>query len=215
MSYASDSNSLETIPKTSMSYQEGLGGLGDKPLSTEIESARPQTIGEEELQLQLALAMSKEEAEADEKVRKHDDIRLKLAISESQKRSAATENKKTSAVDDLLSLNNSVGGATGGSDPWGSSLNGSSGGALVGAVGGVSPLHSINDPWSSSIPEPDPMTPVNDPWNPTAGRSGSATNDPWQPSPPPNQIPAAVDDAWMAIDAKTGKCVLFICVNNG
>ena len=31
--------------------------------NTELEAARPQTVGEEELQLQLALAMSREEAE--------------------------------------------------------------------------------------------------------------------------------------------------------
>jgi hypothetical protein len=107
-------------------------------------------------------------------------------------------------------LNTSL-GATGGSDPWGSSSNGASGG-LVGAVGGVSPLQSINDPWSSSIPEASSITPINDPWDPTPGRSGSANNDPWQPSPPPNQIPSAssvpVEDAWMSIDAKTGMSLL-------
>lgn len=43
--------------------------------TSELESARPQTAGEEELQLQLALAMSKEEAEQEERQRKNDDLR--------------------------------------------------------------------------------------------------------------------------------------------
>jgi epsin len=52
--------------------------------SSELESARPQTIGEEELQLQLALAMSREEAEQEEQRKRSDDVRLQLALSQSQ-----------------------------------------------------------------------------------------------------------------------------------
>lgn len=54
-------------------------------LSTDLESARPSSVGEEELQLQLALAMSKEEHEEELKKQKSDDIKLQLAIEESQK----------------------------------------------------------------------------------------------------------------------------------
>jgi hypothetical protein len=50
----------------------------------ELETARPQTIGEEELQLQLALAMSREEAEQEEQRRRSDDVRLQLALSQSE-----------------------------------------------------------------------------------------------------------------------------------
>lgn len=50
----------------------------------ELEAARPQTVGEEELQLQLALAMSREEAEQEEQRRRSDDVRLQLALSQSQ-----------------------------------------------------------------------------------------------------------------------------------
>jgi hypothetical protein len=53
-------------------------------VSTELESARPQTIGEEELQLQLALAMSREEADQEEQRKRSDDVRLQLALSQSQ-----------------------------------------------------------------------------------------------------------------------------------
>lgn len=54
-------------------------------LAAEIECARPQTVGEEELQLQLALAMSREEAEQEEQKRRSDDVRLQLALSQSEK----------------------------------------------------------------------------------------------------------------------------------
>jgi epsin len=56
----------------------------DADVPREIENARPQTAGEEELQLQLALAMSREEAEQEEQKRKSDDVRLQLALSQSQ-----------------------------------------------------------------------------------------------------------------------------------
>lgn len=52
--------------------------------NSELENARPQTAGEEELQLQLALAMSKEEAEQEEKRRRSDDLRLQMALSQSE-----------------------------------------------------------------------------------------------------------------------------------
>lgn len=202
---------VETVnPKTSLSYHESLGG-NEKVLSTDLESARPQTIGEEELQLQLALAMSKEEAEQEEKLRKNDDLRLQLAISESQKRAANEAGaQKKSAVDDLSDLLTLGGGAVGGvppsNEPWPSSLNGAVG--AVGAVGGVS---NINDPWSSSPPvsSTTPASTLNDPWAPspsTTVRSSSATNDPWQPSPPPTQLP--MNDAWMPCDIETGEFVL-------
>nr|CAD7265261.1 unnamed protein product [Timema shepardi] len=51
---------------------------------SELETARPQTIGEEELQLQLALAMSREEAEQEEQKKRSDDVRLQLALSQSE-----------------------------------------------------------------------------------------------------------------------------------
>lgn len=64
----------------------GVGGRtsggGAAPL--EIEYVRPQTVGEEELQLQLAMAMSREEAEQEEAKRRSDDVRLQLALSQSE-----------------------------------------------------------------------------------------------------------------------------------
>ena len=54
-----------------------------RDLSSEIEQARPQTSGEEELQLQLALAMSREEADEKKKQERSDDVRLQMALNES------------------------------------------------------------------------------------------------------------------------------------
>lgn len=73
-----------TSPKN-LPFSHGFtagGGSGELP--RDLEVARPQTIGEEELQLQLALAMSREEAEQDEQKRRSDDVRLQLALSQSQ-----------------------------------------------------------------------------------------------------------------------------------
>jgi len=58
---------------------------GNRRLSTEVEFARPSSVGEEEIQLQLALAMSKEEHEDQVRKQKTDDIKLQLAIDESKK----------------------------------------------------------------------------------------------------------------------------------
>lgn len=52
--------------------------------ASELEMVRPQTAGEEELQLQLAMAMSREEAEQEEAKRRSDDVRLQLALSQSE-----------------------------------------------------------------------------------------------------------------------------------
>ncbi|KAI1292102.1 Epsin-2 [Halotydeus destructor] len=194
-SYTSNSSSPESIPRGSQSYHESLGaGLSPEPrLPAELEQARPMTHGEEELQLQLALAMSKEEADAEERVRKNDDLRLQLAISESAKNSTPPKApEKKSAIDDLLSLASpspAPAAANFNNDPWSSSVpppvasNGL--GELFGAVGGLSPAQTAAsaDPWS---PSPvNNVTPVNiaDPWSAPI-RSVSANNDPWQSSPP-------------------------------
>lgn len=73
--------------------------------SRELESARPQTVGEEELQLQLALAMSREEAEQEEQKRRSDDVRLQLALSQSEQDFKKKEPEKTSHMLDLLDVN--------------------------------------------------------------------------------------------------------------
>merc|ERR1719429_955800 len=90
----------------------GGGSPGDDHhhrLKPDIELARPQTHGEEELQLQLALAMSREEADAEETKKKSDDMRLTLAIqkskAENSEKPAAAAKGGGSALNDLVDLN--------------------------------------------------------------------------------------------------------------
>lgn len=69
----------------SFHYPRVMAPLVSTPLRpSELEAARPQTVGEEELQLQLALAMSKEEAEQEEQKKRSDDVRLQMAITQSE-----------------------------------------------------------------------------------------------------------------------------------
>ncbi|KAG8549684.1 hypothetical protein GDO81_020167 [Engystomops pustulosus] len=92
-------------PNLSTSYSEqDYGKSGGSPasyhgstsprVSSELEQARPQTSGEEELQLQLALAMSREVAEQEERIRRGDDLRLQMALEESRKDTTKAPKKK-------------------------------------------------------------------------------------------------------------------------
>ncbi|CAD6213849.1 GSCOCG00011094001-RA-CDS [Cotesia congregata] len=148
---------------------------------SELEAARPQTVGEEELQLQLALAMSREEAEQEEQRRRSDDVRLQLALSQSQQDFKAPPTEKASHMLDLLDVN--LGEASGGSqqvDPWGVPI--------------VPPpprpqsldlsryyYHETHvDPWSAPT---------------TSSAAAAAPLDPWSPAPPQ---PTAAVDPWRA-----------------
>ncbi|XP_053607817.1 epsin-2 isoform X2 [Plodia interpunctella] len=115
----------------------------------EAELARPLTAGEEELQLQLALAMSREEAEREERRRRSDDVRLQLAISQSQndfQTTGADEKKKPeqqSHLLDLLDVN------------------------LAPAWPATATQESSSEAWSGvGSPARDPWAPVADPWAP-------------------------------------------------
>lgn len=96
------------------------------PNPGDIEFVRPQTVGEEELQLQLAMAMSREEAEQEEQKRRSDDVRLQLALSQSEQDfKTRGDTKPQSNLVDLLDI--SFGAASISSppqssqvsDPWG------------------------------------------------------------------------------------------------
>jgi len=135
----------------------GSPGRDEPPLKPDIELARPQTHGEEELQLQLALAMSKEEADAEETKKKSDDMRLVLAIQKSKAeegviKSTDPKSGGGSALSDLVDLN--FGGPSppqrtaASLDPW--------------SPGGEAPAPGSGDPWGgvstgvvqSTIPDP-------------------------------------------------------------
>lgn len=178
--------------RQSSSYPESLSdGATSRQLNSDLESARPQTAGEEKLQLELALAMSKEEAEQEERLRKNDDIRLKLALEESEKNAKP---KSESAVDELLSLNTTIPSSTSASAVLNSGLSNK----------------MNNDPWSGSLlPSPPTINkksasliPSNDPWSPTLDpiqdQNTSSSNtflDPWATAPSAPALPKS-NDPW-------------------
>ncbi|KAK2152732.1 hypothetical protein LSH36_320g02112 [Paralvinella palmiformis] len=142
--------------------------------NTELEAARPSTVGEEELQLQLALAMSKEEHDEDEKRRKADEIKYQMAIEESKK---VHENEELPSQDSLLDL------AQGGQDPWGAPAAAAA--TTPDSWGGV-PKTASSDPWTAPSATVGPLaTPNNDPWIAVSvsgtqlNTSGKPPVDPW------------------------------------
>lgn len=133
----------------------------------ELENARPQTAGEEELQLQLALAMSREEAEQDAARRRSDQVRLQLALSQSQNDFQQPEEPKKSHMLDLLDVNLSDTASAASTDPWGLPMQ----------------------------PPPQPPRPQTDPWSVTSGGTTSPTPaDPWAPVTSVTPVPQA--DPW-------------------
>lgn len=116
----------------------------DRPVqAAEIEFVRPQTIGEEELQLQLAIAMSKEEAEQEDQKRRSDDVRLQLALSQSEQ--DFKTKKPESHLVDLLDISFGASGISSpphNSDPWGMPSN------------PPQPQPRSNDIWSSKPADP-------------------------------------------------------------
>uniref|UniRef100_A0A8C9ZBW9 Epsin 2 n=1 Tax=Sander lucioperca TaxID=283035 RepID=A0A8C9ZBW9_SANLU len=124
-------------PNLSTSYSEEYGRSEGSPASyhgstspnagSELEQARPQTSGEEELQLQLALAMSREAAEQEERLRRGDDLRLQMALEESKKGGSAPKPAApvdpwgvTPSVPPMKSADPWASNSTPAPDPWGS-----------------------------------------------------------------------------------------------
>lgn len=191
-------------PNLSTSYSEEYGKSEGSPASyhgstspnanSELEQARPQTSGEEELQLQLALAMSREAAEQEERMRRGDDLRLQMALEESRKDNSGTKGskkKKDPPQSSLMDLMDTVleGPADQAADPWGA-------GAAAAAAGPAS------DPWQPYGAGPKPTAPV-DPWGlPSASSSlpPMKSSDPWGSTPAP-----AAADPWGAMPATRPK----------
>lgn len=114
--------------------------------SSELDTVRPQSISEEEYQLKLALALSKKEAEQQEKTRKNDELRLKLALDVSK--STAGGN----LLDDLLDPPPASSSSTNRpKDPKPSvPTSGPSKSTIDDLLGlSISPPEPQNDPWSS------------------------------------------------------------------
>ncbi|XP_037112520.1 epsin-2 isoform X1 [Syngnathus acus] len=176
-------------PNLSTSYSEEYGRSEGSPASyhgstspnagSELEQARPQTSGEEELQLQLALAMSREAAEQEDRIRRGDDLRLQMALEESKKGgpdSGKLIHKRKEPQSSLMDLMD-VPEAGASADPWGARAlakgdpwkpYGSASKSAApadpwGAPTSVPPMKS-SDPWASN------STPASDPWGSAATR---------------------------------------------
>ncbi|XP_071552220.1 epsin-2 isoform X7 [Panulirus ornatus] len=217
-------SSSRPAERNAYGVQEGSSGL-----EPQLEAARPQTVGEEELQLQLALAMSKEEAEQEEQKQRSDDVRLQMAITQSEEdfkegwspsELKRHQKEDLSAMNDLLDINfNPHGGANGtaarssatppvsGSlDPWG----------MPASAPSTSPQHTVQpktDPWGMALPNGGSETPKQtDPWgSPVSGppsrvTSPPTTSDPWGPpprSPEPPMGGICGNDPWAVLGSVT------------
>ncbi|XP_034845596.1 epsin-2 isoform X5 [Mirounga leonina] len=153
-------------PNLSTSYSEQeYGKAGGSPasyhgstsprVSSELEQARPQTSGEEELQLQLALAMSREVAEQvgarqEERLRRGDDLRLQMALEESRRDTVKVPKQKEhgshpqqTTLLDLMDALPSSGPAAQKAEPWGRSASANQ----TNPWGGPAAAASTSDPW--------------------------------------------------------------------
>ncbi|KAF6298482.1 epsin 2 [Rhinolophus ferrumequinum] len=165
-------------------------------VSSELEQARPQTSGEEELQLQLALAMSREVAEQEERLRRGDDLRLQMALEESRRDTVKFPKKKEpgshpqqTTLLDLMDALPSSGPAAPKAEPWGPAASANQ----TNPWGGQAAPASTSEPWPSFGARPAASA---DPWGvpPAAGtHSVSGSSDPWAAPPQP-----APSDAWAA-----------------
>ncbi|XP_076170461.1 epsin homolog lqf isoform X2 [Ptiloglossa arizonensis] len=202
------SDGLDTISPESSDFQDWepcrLGSESTTRRATELEAARPQTVGEEELQLQLALAMSREEAEQEEQRRRSDDVRLQLALSQSQQDFKTPQSEKQSHVLDLLDVN--LGGEASGSnvqtDPWGVPITAPPPRPQSLDLSLFSTYKQQNDPWS--VPTTSSASPVIDPWAPVPPQRPTAI-DPWRapaPSPVPVTSPPTADP-WSLVPPTT------------
>lgn len=176
-------------PNLSTSYSEEYGRSEGSPASyhgstspnagSELEQARPQTSGEEELQLQLALAMSREAAEQEERIRRGDDLRLQMALEESKKEgpgSAKLPKKKKEPQSSLMDLMD-VPEPSSSTDPWGAGAGASAGAAAASA-----------DPWQPYGSVPKPAATV-DPWGASPSVPPMKSSDPWAPNSSPAPDP--------------------------
>lgn len=182
--FGSDATSSTLSDACSLDWEPYREKAESKP---ELETARPQTVGEEELQLQLALAMSREEAEQEEQKRRSDDVRLQLALSQSQQDFKAPPSEKASHMLDLLDV--SLGEASCDApavDPWGVPIS-------------LPPRPQTNtvDPWSITTASNLPK--LADPWAPVPSQHPTAAVDPWQaPLPSSSTVLPRYVDHWVS-----------------
>ncbi|KAM8878329.1 epsin-3 isoform 1-T2 [Spinachia spinachia] len=143
--------------------------------ASDLEQARPQTSGEEELQLQLALAMSREESQKEQCCRQGDESVLQKALDESRRESQSGIDGSTMLdLVDIFGTSSEVPCPPGdawnsapfaddiASDPWDSV-----------AVHSSTPV--IGSPWTA----PPSSSNASNPWAPHA----DSRTDPWEAAP--------------------------------
>ncbi|XP_058845870.1 epsin-3-like isoform X2 [Acipenser ruthenus] len=146
-------------------------------LNSDLEQARPQTSGEEELQLQLALAMSREECEKDKRSRQGDQSLQQKTLEESGLESEDTALQGESALLDLVDIFGTVSSAPPAEDPWN-----------ITATDG-------NDPWAEpQTSPPPPALPASDPWDTFGARPGTPATGNW--SDPATAVSSAPSPPW-------------------
>ncbi|KAM6049893.1 epsin-3 isoform 2-T4 [Theristicus caerulescens] len=192
--------------------------------ASDLEQARPQTTGEEELQLQLALAMSREEAEKEVRAWQGENSLLQKAVEETAqgREEEEEEDKMKKSQSSILELADIFGPApapsshtsadpwdmpdmkpkaelaasawTGAADPW----------VPVPAAGGeplsqasASSQQTSAGPWDF----PPGTTAASDPWGKAPLSSGFPPADPWVTASPPTQVSASTPaaDPWAAV----------------
>uniref|UniRef100_A0A8D0Q8F9 Epsin 2 n=1 Tax=Sus scrofa TaxID=9823 RepID=A0A8D0Q8F9_PIG len=202
-------------PNLSTSYSEQeYGKAGGSPasyhgstsprVSSELEQARPQTSGEEELQLQLALAMSREVAEQEERLRRGDDLRLQMALEESRRDTVKGPAKKEhgchppqTTLLDLMDALPGSGPAAQKAEPWGPSTSA----GQTNPWGGPAAQASASDPWPAFGAKPAASV---DPWGVPTGASThsvSKGSDPWAAPQQPAPTAGKATDAWAVASA--------------
>ncbi|NWZ73466.1 EPN2 protein, partial [Acrocephalus arundinaceus] len=174
-------------------------------VSSELEQARPQTSGEEELQLQLALAMSREVAEQEERLRRGDDLRLQMALEESRRDTIKIPKKKEvvpspkkfphTTLLDLMDALPSSAPAPPKTEPWGPPAAAAAANQTD-PWGGSTAAAPASDPWQSFGAKPAASV---DPWAAPAGSTAQplAKNvDPWAPAQPSSTAAKSNVDPW-------------------
>ncbi|XP_067205799.1 epsin-2 isoform X2 [Linepithema humile] len=203
------SDGMDTMSPGSSDFQDWEPCHLSEPTArrAKLEAARPQTVGEEELQLQLALAMSREEAEQEEQRRRSDDVRLQLALSQSQQDFKTPQSEKQSHMMDLLDVN--LGEASGGpssvqTDPWGIPIAAPPPRPQSLDLSQFHEYQPQNDPWS--VPTTSTTSPPIDPWTPVPPQRPTAAIDPWRaPAPSPATVvsPPRTNDPWSPVPSTT------------
>ncbi|KAM4844764.1 epsin-3 isoform 2-T3 [Thomomys bottae] len=184
--------------------------------ASDLEHARPQTSGEEELQLQLALAMSREEAEKEVKSWRGNDSpvangaeahhrRDKESEREEKKKEEKLKDSQSSILDlaDVFIPAPALPSTHCSADPW----------DIPGLRPNTEPSGSSwgpsADPWSpvpsgSALARSQPwdLLPTlssSEPWGRTPVLSaGPPPSDPWAPNSPSHKLPSAGADPWGA-----------------